>query len=106
MGTSSSFADASFFIEQFAYKNVGFNFSGWHNSDYEKLYHKAQNTLDVDERLQVLNDAENVFMDEMPIAPIYFYTQCYLKKPTVHDVALSNTGSIDFKWAYLDKGNK
>jgi oligopeptide transport system substrate-binding protein len=41
-------------------------------------------------------------MEEMPIAPIYFYTNAYLQKPYVHNIGLGNTGGIDFKWAYIE----
>lgn len=103
MGSASSFADAGFFIEQFAYKDIGFNFAGWYNKNYENLYFESLGVADPEKRLSILNKAENIFMDEMPIAPIYFYSQSYLKKPYVKDIALSLTGSIDFKWAYIDR---
>lgn len=102
MGSTVPCSDASFFIEQFAYKGLGFNFANWYNEDFKNLYCESQNTLDTKEKLKILNDAESIFMEEMPIAPIYFYTNCYLKKPYVKNVALATNGSIDFKWAYLD----
>jgi oligopeptide transport system substrate-binding protein len=46
--------------------------------------------------------AEKLLIDEMPIAPIYFYTGSYMKKPYVKNVQISALADIDFKTAYVE----
>jgi len=41
-------------------------------------------------------------MDEMPIAPIYFYTRPELIKPYIKDFYTSALGYTDFKQAYIE----
>ncbi len=103
MGFGSSISDPKYFIEQFAYQNIGFNFSNWKNNSYTDYYHKALYLTDTNERLKALDAAEKIFLDDMPIAPIYFYKNNYLKKSHLKNLALPHSGSIDFKWAYIDE---
>jgi oligopeptide transport system substrate-binding protein len=52
-------------------------------------------------RKETLKKAEKVFMDAMPIIPLYNPSVVFEKKIYVKDVYVSNLGSIDFKWAYI-----
>lgn len=38
-------------------------------------------------------------MDEMPAAPIYFYTHSFVKNDNVKGVVVDGLGFIDWKWA-------
>ncbi|HLE17470.1 MAG TPA: hypothetical protein VI728_04200, partial [Syntrophales bacterium] len=77
--------------------------SQWTNVDFTELVEKSENTTDPEERLALLKKAEEIFVGEMPIAPIYFYTGNYLKKPYVKGVVLSEMSEMDFKNAYVEK---
>lgn len=64
----------------------GQNDTGWKNADYDALIKKAQSEAKVDVRMGYLRDAEKKLMEQMPIAPIYFYTAPYLSKPNVKGI--------------------
>ena len=52
----------------------GNNETGWSNPEYDKLISDSYLESDAEKRLEMLYDAETILLEEMPIAPIYFYT--------------------------------
>ncbi|MFB4475218.1 peptide ABC transporter substrate-binding protein, partial [Oceanobacillus caeni] len=54
-------------------------------------------------RRDILRQAEQIFMDEMPIAPIYFYTNVWVNKDNVKDITVSPIGTMQFKWGYISE---
>lgn len=67
----------------------------WNNDEYNKLVHKAQNTVDEDERLQLYIEAEKILMQESPVAPVVHsvvntYRYDFLKN--VDDLVWGNMG--------------
>lgn len=71
----------------------GNNRTGWSNMDYEALLARAEQTKDPGQRLRVLEQAEALFLSEMPIIPVYWYTTNYLLHDSVqgwHPLLLNN----------------
>ncbi|MFD1777380.1 peptide ABC transporter substrate-binding protein [Fredinandcohnia salidurans] len=60
-----------------------YNDANWSNSEYDKFVNLAKTTMDQEERMKAMHDAEKILMDEMPIIPIYFYTKPFTVKPHV-----------------------
>lgn len=107
MGWVGDFHDPVSFLEPFKHKNDpekgGNNDTGWENPQYIAYLEQAERELDLDKRDEILHKAEELLISEMPIIPIYFIVNAYLKKPYVKGVYLSPLGFADFKHAYLDK---
>ena len=61
----------------------GNNQTGWANADYDRLVAEAKNTIDQTARYELYREAEQILIDEMPIAPIYFYVNSSLVRPEV-----------------------
>ncbi|MCL4552409.1 MAG: peptide ABC transporter substrate-binding protein, partial [Candidatus Marsarchaeota archaeon] len=62
----------------------GNNQTGWSNKQYDDLIAKATQTTDNTKRMNLLQQAEKILVvDELPIAPIYYYTNNNLVKPYV-----------------------
>ncbi len=76
------YVDPSTFLDMFT-TDSGNNETGWSNAEYDRLIHLAGNTGDRAERYAAYQKAEAILMDEMPIIPIYFYTQPRLILPCV-----------------------
>ncbi|MBL88115.1 MAG: peptide ABC transporter substrate-binding protein [Gammaproteobacteria bacterium] len=57
--------------------NRGNNKSGWENYEYDSLLEMANSTNDQEERYKLLNQAEKILIDEMPIIPLYTYVKRY-----------------------------
>ena len=62
--------------------NGGNNDTVWENAEFKKLLDDPKKNLDPDKRLEMLKHAEEIFIDEMPVIPIYFYTNNGYKKKT------------------------
>ena len=70
------------FLDIFTSGN-GNNDTGWSNAQYDGLIGRARVATSETERMQLLQQAEALLLDEMPIVPIYWYTRVYLKDPRV-----------------------
>lgn len=102
MGGIAGFNDPMTFFDLYKYPQSSNNYSGWSNQKFTKLIETAERTLDIEERKSILREAEQVFMAEMPIAPIYYYQGSYLKKKYLKGVQLSEFSEADFKFAFLE----
>lgn len=70
------------FLDIFTSGN-GNNDTGWSNTQYDALISRARVAPTDAARMEFLQQAEAVLLDEMPIIPIYWYTLTYLKDPRV-----------------------
>jgi oligopeptide transport system substrate-binding protein len=57
--------------------NRGNNKTGWEDKSYDALVAKANSTNNQVERYQLLNEAEKMLIDNMPIIPLYTYVRSY-----------------------------
>lgn len=57
----------------------GNNDAQWSNKEYDKLISEIKSSTDQKERYEKMHEAENILGKEMPIIPIYYYTDLYLK---------------------------
>lgn len=63
-----------------------FNDAKWNNPKYDELILDTKATADQDVRFKNMREAEALVMEEMPIIPVYFYTQPYAVKPNVEGI--------------------
>ena len=63
-----------------------FNDADFSNAEYDKLVLEAKGTADQKIRMENMRKAEKILMDNMPVIPIYFYTQPYAQKSYVSGV--------------------
>ncbi|MCA9561663.1 MAG: peptide ABC transporter substrate-binding protein [Myxococcales bacterium] len=57
------------------------NRTNWAQPTYDKLMADARVETDAQKRMQMLADAEKIFIDEVPAMPIYFYVKQDLVRP-------------------------
>ncbi|MGE5623626.1 MAG: peptide ABC transporter substrate-binding protein [Methanocella sp.] len=81
----------------------GNNDSKWGNKKYDELIDFAKNTLDQKAAFKAMHDAEAIMMDEVPVIPIYFYTELHVFKPWVKNLKVSALGFWQFKEAWVEK---
>ena len=73
--------------------NNGSNATHWGNLKYDKLIHQALETTNAKAHLELLHQAEELFLSEPPVVLISWYTQGYLMQPSVKNwnpLALDN----------------
>ncbi len=101
----ADYNDPTGFLSLFKYRDDpitgGLNETGWHNNQYTHLLNLAENESNPETRRSYLQQAEQIFIAEMPVIPIYHHTLSYLKNDQITAVALPPTGHPDFKWTKL-----
>lgn len=97
----ADFNDPLAFLELFEESEIDLNSSGWEDPEFQKLLLQARSTLDHQKRSDLLSQAEEILMDEVPAIPLFFLTNSYLKSNLLHGETLSITGTIEFKKAYF-----
>jgi oligopeptide transport system substrate-binding protein len=102
MGWLGDFNDPINFLELYKDKMGGNNDTRWENPKYKELLNQSALESDLDKRKKILADAEQVLMDDMPIMPIYFYTQSWVQNPSVKGVQITGLGDVDWKGAYIE----
>ncbi|MDF2578032.1 MAG: oppA [Chlamydiales bacterium] len=102
-GWMADFNDAMNFLELFKDKMVGNNWSQWENSEYIEYLNQAEHEANPTARLMWLHKAEQVLMEEMPLAPLYSQGNTYIRNPKLKKVYISPIGMVDFKWAHLEE---
>lgn len=78
----ADYIDPNSFIDLFVSDNEN-NQTGWANAEYDRLVEEAEVEEDVEKRLQLMYQAEEILTDEMPLVPIYFYYSKNLVRPHV-----------------------
>ncbi|MBF7096461.1 peptide ABC transporter substrate-binding protein [Alkalibacter mobilis] len=63
-----------------------YNDANFSNAEYDAFVNTARNSTDQAERMEAMRNAEELLMGEMPVIPIYFYTQPYAQKSYVTGV--------------------
>jgi oligopeptide transport system substrate-binding protein len=70
----------------------GNNDAKWSNAEYDKLIADVKATGDREVRYTKMHEAETILMSEMPIAPIYYYVDIFLKDPKMEGFYSSPLG--------------
>lgn len=103
MGWVADYNDAYSFLEQFNSAANGNNDTGWENAQYAELLKQSTTETDQKARLELLKQAEAIIIDEMPVAPVYFYTNLSTQKDYVTGMEADALGNIFLKYADVNK---
>lgn len=101
-GWIGDYIDPMTFMDMFV-TNGGNNQTGWSNADYDKDIEAAKQTGDQKVRMTAMHDAEKILVKEMPIMPIYYYTNYYVLKENIKGLIQLPLGFTDFKNVTVDK---
>ena len=101
MGGIASFNDPMTFLSAYQHETSSLNQCQWSDPEFSRLIELSEHEKDESKRMGYLLNAEKIFIDQMPIAPIYFYSGSYMKKPYLKKVNISDLSDIDFKYSYL-----
>lgn len=101
MGWLADFNDAINFLEIFETVG-GNNYTNWENADYQALLKESRVETDPVAREAMLRKAEDIFMEELPLSPVYFYTNVWTNKEYVKNVEVSPLGLVQYKWGYIE----
>ncbi|MGG4456208.1 peptide ABC transporter substrate-binding protein [Brevibacillus porteri] len=101
MGWTGDFNDPINFLEIFRTKE-GNNHTRWENRQYADLLAASAKEKDAAKRKAILQEAEKILVDEMPVIPFYFKSTVYAQNPKLKGVVISGLGYAQYKWAYFE----
>ncbi|MCF7924010.1 MAG: peptide ABC transporter substrate-binding protein [Candidatus Izimaplasma sp.] len=100
-GWLTDFMDPSGMLGIFVQGNA-YNDPDYNNAAFEAKIEEAQTATTAAGHFGALYEAHEIFMDDMPVIPIYHYNDTMLVKSYVKGWSRSVLGGIDFSSAYLD----
>lgn len=99
-GWIPDYMDPMTFLDMWMTGN-GNNIAKYSNPQYDALIKQAKETGDQKVRMEAMHKAEDILSQDVPVAPIYNYTQPYQLKDYVKGVEIQPDGSFTFTHAYL-----
>jgi oligopeptide transport system substrate-binding protein len=99
-GWIGDYMDPNTFLDMWV-TGGGNNDTGYSNKSYDALIAKAKATVDPKARMATLHAAEKILMTDMPILPIYYYTNPVLLSKSIKNFYQSTLGFVDWKNAYM-----
>lgn len=98
----AQYQDAMNIFERFKYKDNVKNYANWENEKYTELLTQSCSAETPEERFALLEQAEAIFIDEMPIAPIFHWNAAYITKPWVKSYGTAPIGNGFFDRVWID----
>ncbi|MBN1219305.1 MAG: peptide ABC transporter substrate-binding protein [Anaerolineae bacterium] len=86
MGWCADYPDNNNWVNEVFNSKSGQNYAKYNNPEFDALVEEAAFEPDPDKRKELYKQAEQLFMEDAPIAPIYYYTLNRLYKPWVTPV--------------------
>ncbi|MDA1067615.1 MAG: peptide ABC transporter substrate-binding protein [Verrucomicrobia bacterium] len=81
----------------------GNNPTGWSNRIFDQLYQLSTVAIEPSERMKIIQEAEAILLDELPVMPIYFYTRNYLVDPRLKNWPDTPTDMRELKYMYFEE---
>ncbi|RNF39493.1 peptide ABC transporter substrate-binding protein [Planococcus salinus] len=75
------------------------NRTGWVNEEFDSIMAESKVEQDNDKRYELLHQAEEILMTDMPFMPVYFYKNNYLVSTDFEDVVYYVNRYPHLKWA-------
>ncbi|MBI6865803.1 peptide ABC transporter substrate-binding protein [Lysinibacillus fusiformis] len=103
LGWTGDFNDAYTFLEIYDTAANGNNDTGWENPEYKKLLDQSNLETDPAKRIELLKQAEAIIMTDLPVAPIYYYTNLSVVQDNVKNMHADVLGNIPLKEVVVEK---
>ena len=88
VGWTADYNDASTFLDTMS-RDSPQNFGRWVNSEYARLLESAANEGDPAKRINTLQQAESLMLNDYPLLPVYFYVSRRLVQPGISAPAIN-----------------
>jgi oligopeptide transport system substrate-binding protein len=83
-------------LERFKYKHNPKNYPGWENSEFIRLLDQSAFATTAEARFKILEQAETLFIEEMPLAPIYHWRTAFMLKPHLTNTEFLPNGAFNY----------
>lgn len=98
----AQYRDPMNILERFKYPSNTKNYPGWENSAFSQLLEKSMLDSSPEERAKTLELAEGLFLEEMPLVPLYHWSSAFLTQPYVAGYETSPNGVFDYSHLRLE----
>ena len=92
----AQFNDPMSIFERFKSRSLPKNLPGYENPRFNELLNLSSCEANPVERKKILAQAESLFLDDMPLSPIYHYNHACLCKPHLTGVQINVIGGFHF----------
>lgn len=79
------------------------NFPKWEHPSYQKIIERAIQETDLKTKKEHFRSAETLLIEEMPVIPIIYESELYMKAEGIKGEAISKVGNIDFRYVSKDE---
>lgn len=100
-GRSADFIDPLAFLQPLLSFNEAQNFCRWENREYDNFVVAAEQVKSEADRYEYLEKAEKLLMEEMPVAPLMYFTAYSVARDHVKGVIISPLYYANFSKAYF-----
>ncbi len=99
-GWTTSYLDPTGFLELFVGGSI-INQSGWANAGFDRALEDGARTLDPAGRLEHIQQAEEILMDQAPLIPLFHYNRVYLLSTAVQGWVPNLIDDHPYKYLWL-----
>ena len=99
---SADYLDPKTFLDVFR-SDSNNNHTGWKNASYDALLFEADRTADQAARYALMQRAETILLQELPIIPIYSFTTVRLMQASVHGWHPTLLDRHPYKYVWLQE---
>jgi len=93
-------------LERFKFADNVKNYAQWHNDHFASLLTKSSQARTNEERFALLEEAEQLLVDEMPIAPIFHANSAFITQPYIKSYGKASLGYGFYDRIYIDLSKK
>lgn len=104
-GWTGDYVDPNTFLDMFV-TGGGNNHTNWSNTMYDEFIRQAKYEQNPAARMRIFREAEKLFMDELPIIPIYYYVRVQMIKQYVKGVYDNILDLHPLKDVYIDSAER
>ncbi len=98
----AQFSDPINILERFENSENWKNYPGWNNEQFTKLVRSAWSQTDQLKRFSLIDEAEDLLAEEMPLAPIYHWSNMSLCNPRLQNIQMTPNGAVLFEYCYWE----
>jgi oligopeptide transport system substrate-binding protein len=102
-GWLTDFMDPMGMLGIFKNLDVAYNDPNYYNAEFERLINEASSATSKEAHFEALYAAQDIFMNDMPIIPVYHYSDTMLVSDKVEGWDRSVLGGLDFSSATISE---
>jgi oligopeptide transport system substrate-binding protein len=102
----AQYLDPMNIFERFKYKDNVKNYPNWENATFIDVIQRSCKACTEQERAALLEKAESIFLEEMPLVPIFHWNSGYITQPYVKSFGTATIGNGYFDRVFIDYEEK